>query len=106
MNEETPVLRVSRLGKSFGETCVLSDVSFSLPAASTLSVIGPSGCGKSTLLSLVAGLSRPSEGEITFPRDCRTAFAAPSPLHYLLIFLSRQKGARGDFPICSIYNTE
>ena len=74
MNEETPVLRVSRLGKSFGETCVLSDVSFSLPAASTLSVIGPSGCGKSTLLSLVAGLSRPSEGEITFPRDCRTAF--------------------------------
>ena len=30
MSEETPVLRVSRLGRNFGETCVLSDVSLQL----------------------------------------------------------------------------
>lgn len=74
MSEETPVLRVSRLGRNFGENCVLSDVSFTLPAGSTLAVIGPSGCGKSTLLSVVAGLTAPSRGEVLFPETCRTAF--------------------------------
>jgi NitT/TauT family transport system ATP-binding protein len=29
-------------------------------------VVGPSGCGKSTLLEIIAGLSRPTEGTVTF----------------------------------------
>ena len=29
-----------------------------------LTIVGPSGCGKSTLLSLIAGLQRPSSGEV------------------------------------------
>ena len=71
---ESPLLRVSGLYKSFGESRVLHDISFELPSGSSLSIIGPSGCGKSTLLSIVAGLTRPSAGQAVLPEDCRTAF--------------------------------
>ena len=39
-------------------------VSGSVPRGRFVSIIGPSGCGKSTLLDLVAGLQRPTGGEI------------------------------------------
>lgn len=42
----------------------LRDVSFQLPAGSTLGIIGENGSGKSTLLALVAGLLQPTAGSI------------------------------------------
>lgn len=43
----------------------LSDISFDLEKGSSLAVIGPSGCGKSSLLFIMAGLVKPSLGQIT-----------------------------------------
>lgn len=42
----------------------LSGVDLHIDAGRFCSILGPSGCGKSTLLMLVAGLYRPSAGEI------------------------------------------
>jgi NitT/TauT family transport system ATP-binding protein len=42
----------------------LQDVSFSVGQQQFVSIIGPSGCGKSTLLKLVAGLLKPTAGDI------------------------------------------
>jgi ABC-type polysaccharide/polyol phosphate transport system ATPase subunit len=42
----------------------LDDVSFRVPAGTTVGVIGENGSGKSTLLKLVAGISRPTAGRI------------------------------------------
>ncbi|MDO4733255.1 MAG: ABC transporter ATP-binding protein [Bacillota bacterium] len=47
-----------------GETAALSDLSLQLEKGAFLAIVGPSGCGKSTILSLIAGLLRPSSGEI------------------------------------------
>ena len=47
-----------------GEVEALRDVSFSAWEGELISIVGPSGCGKSTLLSIVAGLVRPTGGEI------------------------------------------
>ena len=68
------MLRVVSLSKRFGQNTVLSDISFTLPAGSSLSIIGPSGCGKSTLLSIIAGLTNAGEGQVMLPPSWKTAF--------------------------------
>ena len=47
-----------------GETEALSKLSFSVKNNEFISIVGPSGCGKTTILSLIAGLLKPSDGEI------------------------------------------
>jgi NitT/TauT family transport system ATP-binding protein/sulfonate transport system ATP-binding protein len=42
----------------------LNHLSLSVRAGEMVSLIGPSGCGKSTLLRLIAGLDKPSSGEV------------------------------------------
>jgi NitT/TauT family transport system ATP-binding protein len=44
----------------------LDRIDFSVHSGEVVSVLGPSGCGKSTLLSVLAGLLRPSEGEVFY----------------------------------------
>ena len=61
-----PILTVEHLVKGYGENTVLDDVSFSVRPGEVVVVVGPSGCGKSTLLRIIAGLSRPSAGEVIF----------------------------------------
>jgi ABC-type nitrate/sulfonate/bicarbonate transport system ATPase subunit len=47
-----------------GRLRVLDDISFAAAPGSFTAVIGPSGCGKSTLLQLMAGLMRPTAGDV------------------------------------------
>src|SRR3954452_25296866 len=44
----------------------VNDVSFAIPAGTTLSLVGESGCGKSTIARLCVGLYTPKQGEIRF----------------------------------------
>lgn len=43
---------------------ILDDVKLDVRRGESLAVLGPSGSGKSTLLALMAGLDRPSSGEV------------------------------------------
>jgi macrolide transport system ATP-binding/permease protein len=55
---------VSHLSKSFGEHCLLRDVSFTLGIHSRIVLVGPNGAGKSTLLKLLLGQLMPDDGEV------------------------------------------
>ncbi|MGB0318411.1 MAG: ATP-binding cassette domain-containing protein, partial [Pseudomonadales bacterium] len=57
----------------------LAPVTFSLPAGGLLLITGPSGAGKSSLLSLLAGLSPPRTGALTFDEAALWAEGAPTP---------------------------
>jgi putative ABC transport system ATP-binding protein len=68
MTSMRPVLRASRLCKTFGSGAALvravDGVDLDVATGETVAIMGPSGCGKSTLLHLLGGLERPSAGEI------------------------------------------
>jgi multiple sugar transport system ATP-binding protein len=57
-------LSLRGIGKSFGGVQALADVDLDVREGEFVVLVGPSGCGKSTLLRIIAGLERPSAGEI------------------------------------------
>ena len=57
-------LTLTSIHKSFGNTEVLKDISFSVKEGEFVSILGPSGSGKSTLFSIVGGLLQPNKGEV------------------------------------------
>ena len=59
-----PILKVQKLRKSFGQTLVLDDISFSMEKGTALSIIGSSGSGKTTLLRCLNFLEQPDAGII------------------------------------------
>ncbi|WP_455381627.1 ABC transporter ATP-binding protein [Salinispira pacifica] len=58
------MLELRSCSAAYQDNVVFSDISFSVPAGSTLAVVGRSGCGKSTLLAVAAGLKRPAGGRV------------------------------------------
>lgn len=61
---EPPALALEGIGRRFGDTAALSDVSLTLAAGEIVCLVGRSGCGKSSLLRLIAGVDQPDEGRI------------------------------------------
>ncbi len=57
-------LEVQNIVKSFGHEQVVKDLTFSLEAKRTLSILGKSGCGKTTMLKTIGGLVAPESGSI------------------------------------------
>jgi len=53
-----------RVGKSYGSTKVITDLSLKVADEEFMVFVGPSGCGKSTALRMVAGLESVSEGRL------------------------------------------
>ena len=59
------ILEIKNLTKKYGETMAVANVSLAIAPGEIFALIGPNGSGKTTLVKTVAGLLRPSGGEIT-----------------------------------------
>jgi lipooligosaccharide transport system ATP-binding protein len=66
------------LSKHYGETAVVSDLSFEIARGECLGVIGPNGAGKTTTIRMCLGLTAPDTGTISYlPPDSGAALAMP-----------------------------
>ena len=74
------LLNISDLSFAHGDRTVLDRVALSVGDGEVLVIIGPSGCGKTTLLRCIAGLEKPSHGEVRIGDEVLTGsktFIAP-----------------------------
>ena len=60
----SPLLEISDVKASYGNTPILHDVSLTLPVGQTLAIVGESGSGKSTLARVAMGLLVPDQGKV------------------------------------------
>lgn len=92
------ILEAEHICKSFGQTEVLKDISFSLEESQVLSIIGSSGSGKTTLLRCLNFLEMPDAGKIRVndeilldtdnPETLKEAEVRKKRLHFGLVFQS------------------
>src|SRR3954465_11180323 len=59
-----PHIEVENLQIHYGDVLAVRGVSFTVNPGEQLTLLGPSGCGKTTTLRAIAGLEKPSAGEI------------------------------------------
>jgi branched-chain amino acid transport system ATP-binding protein len=67
--EQTQVLTVRGLSKSFGALKVAREIDFDLAAGARFGLIGPNGAGKTTLVNLLTGALKPDAGTIRLAGD-------------------------------------
>ncbi len=63
-HDGSPLLEARGLQRSFGRVRILRGLDLSLREGEALAVVGPNGAGKTTLLRILAGLMRPTAGQI------------------------------------------
>ncbi len=65
-------VRLENVSKRFGDVKAVKNFSLDIADGEFIILVGPSGCGKTTLLRIVAGLEKPTAGEIYIAGDAIT----------------------------------
>jgi len=69
-------LTLEGVGKRYGDVAVVRELNLDVGTGELVALVGPSGCGKTTTLRLIAGLERPTSGDIRI--DGRSVVKVPA----------------------------
>jgi ABC-type Mn2+/Zn2+ transport system ATPase subunit len=88
----SPAVEVVDLSVVYDDTPALEDVNFSLKGGERLAIVGPNGAGKSTLLKVIAGVLKPTSGEVRIRGEdpCR---------HICIAYLPQRSEIDWRFPV-------
>ena len=92
-------IETKQLNLSFGDTRVLNDINVSIEDGEFVGVMGRTGCGKTSFMQLLAGLIRPTGGEVLI--DGENIFAS----RYDRKKLRRKLGFVFQFPEVQLFET-
>lgn len=72
------ILKINNLKKVYhtkrDETLAVDNFSFNLRDGEFVAIVGPSGCGKSTILSILSGLEKKSDGNVTIDNNLKIGY--------------------------------
>jgi ATP-binding cassette, subfamily F, member 3 len=74
------MISVDAVTVEFNGAALFSDISFNINDNDRIAIMGKNGAGKSTLLKIIAGVSKPTRGKISAPKDAVIAYL---PQHLL-----------------------
>ena len=70
-------IEARRISKYFNDVNAVDNIDLTAAEGEFLVLLGPSGCGKTTLMRMIAGLERPSSGDILIDGSVVTNLTAP-----------------------------
>jgi ABC-2 type transport system ATP-binding protein len=83
------MLECNHLNKRYFRTVAINDVSLGIEKGKIYTILGPNGSGKTTFMKIVAGLIKPTSGEITFEghpigaySKAHVAYMSTEPFYY------------------------
>ena len=101
-----PILQTRGLTKRFGGLLAVNNVDLTVEQGEIFAMIGPNGAGKTTMFNLIAGLYKPTSGEITFNgksvypvAEYWRTYLPPLAAYYTVASRVRQGLGRGPIPI-------
>lgn len=88
-------IKIKNITKEFlsirGRIVALRDINIEVEGGEFFVLLGPSGCGKSTLLNILAGLEKPTHGDVWFDEDLvvsteKKLFSSPKERNVAMVF--------------------
>lgn len=62
----TALIELKNLTKQYGDITALENINLQIKKGETITIMGPNGSGKTTMLKIMAGLDKPTTGELYF----------------------------------------
>ena len=63
--KSTPAVKIEKIHKRFGQLDALKGVDLTIEQGEFFGLLGPNGAGKSTLINILAGLLKPTDGQVS-----------------------------------------
>jgi len=89
---DAPILRADGLDVYYESGPALDDVSFELRAGQRVAVVGPNGAGKSTLFKVIAGVLKPTRGQMY-------VYGSAPGGHICIAYVPQRSQVDWDFPV-------
>ena len=63
-NTDRPILELKNIVKKFGDFTAVDDFNLDIVEGELFTIVGPSGSGKTTIIRMLAGMDKPTDGDI------------------------------------------
>jgi|TARA_B100001093_G_scaffold167521_1_gene160153 lipopolysaccharide export system ATP-binding protein len=84
------ILKADKISKNYGKKSILHDIDADINVNEISGLLGPNGAGKTTLFYILAGLLRPSEGEIIFDKSIITRKTISERANLGIVYLPQE----------------
>ncbi|PHI20687.1 ABC transporter ATP-binding protein [Lewinellaceae bacterium SD302] len=81
-SNNSPILRLDRLVKNYGDKVAVNNVSFTMPPDAILGLLGPNGAGKTSIIRMITTITHPDAGTVFFEGEPLSSYH-PTQIGYL-----------------------